>query len=164
MPCRPYPFCGHAYELKDEGLDSAVFLQAEGFCVKPFHEELVEVADDCREQEEDGGEYQPSGVFGHERLWQPCPSEPVVHVVEDSFLAAPEVVEFHYFPRCGCIVVSQYAAVGVFALPQVLLSVHAAFPLYDETVIRWLVTSSTQSPPQKYTLISERTISLYWYP
>ena len=30
--------------------------------------------------------------------------------------------------------------------------------------IKWLVTSSTQSPPQKYTLISERAISLYWYP
>ena len=61
-----YPFGGHADELEDEGLDPTALLQAEGFCVKPFHEELVEVADDSREQEEDGGEHQPSGVLCHE--------------------------------------------------------------------------------------------------
>ena len=49
-----YPFCWHADELEDEGLDPAALLQSEGFCVKPFHEELVEVADDSCEQEERG--------------------------------------------------------------------------------------------------------------
>ena len=49
-----YPFCWHADELEDGGLDPAALLQSEGFCVKPFHEELVEVADDSREQEEHG--------------------------------------------------------------------------------------------------------------
>lgn len=54
MSCCPYPFGGDADELEDEGLDPAALLQSEGFCVKPFHEELVEVADDSREQEEHG--------------------------------------------------------------------------------------------------------------
>lgn len=49
-----YPFCWHTDELEDEGLDPAALLQSEGFCVKPFHEELVEVADDSCEQEEHG--------------------------------------------------------------------------------------------------------------
>ena len=91
-PCCPYPFCGHADELEDESLDTAGLLQSEGFRVESAHEEPVEVAYECREQEE-------HGVLLHERLWQPCPSEPVVHVVEDSFLAAPEVVELHYLTR-----------------------------------------------------------------
>ena len=127
MPGCPYPFCGHAYELKDEGFDAACFFQSEGLCVQPAHKAFVEVAYECREQEE-------HGVLCHERLWQPCPSEAVVHVVEDPFLAAPEVVELHYFTRCRGVVVGQYAAVGVLSLPQVLLPVHAAFPLYDEPV------------------------------
>ena len=54
VPCRPYPLGWHADELEDEGLDPAALLQTEGFCVNPFHEELVEVADDSREQEEHG--------------------------------------------------------------------------------------------------------------
>ena len=46
-----YPFCWHADELENEGLDPAALLQSEGFCVKPFHEELVEVADDSHEED-----------------------------------------------------------------------------------------------------------------
>ena len=47
--------------------DSAALLQSEGFCVKPFHEELVEVADDSREQEEHGGRctHPPTGPAPH---------------------------------------------------------------------------------------------------
>jgi hypothetical protein len=45
--------------LKQEGFDSAALLQDEVFCVKPFHENLVEVADDGHEQEK-------YGVFRHE--------------------------------------------------------------------------------------------------
>ena len=62
-----YPFCWHADELEDEGLDLAALLQSEGFCVNPFHEELVEVADDrlfaedaLADAEEPGAE--PSGA------------------------------------------------------------------------------------------------------
>ena len=126
VPCRPYPFGWHADELEHEGFDPIV-LQSEGFCVKPFHEELVEVAYECRQQHE-------HGVLCHERLWQPCPPEAVVHVVEDPFLPAPEVVELHYLTLCRCVVVGQYATVCVFSLPQVPLAVHAKLPLYDEAV------------------------------
>ena len=62
-----YQFCWHADELEDEGLDLAALLQSEGFCVNPFHEELVEVADDrlfaedaLADAEEPGAE--PSGA------------------------------------------------------------------------------------------------------
>ena len=75
-----YPFCWHADELEDEGFDAACLLQSECFCVKPSHEELIEVAYHSRQQQE-------HGVLCHEGLWQPCPSESVVHVVEDAFLA-----------------------------------------------------------------------------
>ena len=84
----PYPFGRYADELEDESLDPATLLQSEGFRVKPPHEELVEVTCECRQQQE-------HGILCHEGLWQPCPSESVVHVVEDAFLAAPEVVELH---------------------------------------------------------------------
>lgn len=33
-PCHPYPLCGHADELEDEGFDAAGFLQSEGFRVR----------------------------------------------------------------------------------------------------------------------------------
>ena len=88
---RPYPFGRHADELENKGFDAACLLQSEGFRVKPAHEELVEVAYDCCQQQE-------HGVLCHEGLWQPCPSESVVHVVEDAFLAAPEVVELDNLP------------------------------------------------------------------
>ena len=129
MSRRSYPLGWYADELEHEGLDTAGLLQSEGFCVKPVHDELVEVAYECRQQQE-------HGVLGHERLRQPDPSESVVHIVEDSFLAAPEVVEFYDFPRSGHIVVGQDAAVCVFPFLQVLLPIHAAFPLYDEAGLR----------------------------
>jgi len=50
----PYPLGGHAGELEHEGFDTARLLQSEGFRVKPVHEELVEVAYDCRQQQEHG--------------------------------------------------------------------------------------------------------------
>ena len=34
-------------------------------------------------------------VFCHEGLWQPCPSEAIVHVIEDVFFAASEVIGLH---------------------------------------------------------------------
>ena len=88
MPCRSYPLGRHADELEHEGFDAAGLLQSEGFCVQPADEELVEVAYDCREQQE-------HSVLCHERLWQPGPSESIVHLVEDTLLAASEVIELH---------------------------------------------------------------------
>ena len=46
---RPYPFGRHTDEPEHEGLDSATLLQSEGFRVKFAHEELVEVAYECRQ-------------------------------------------------------------------------------------------------------------------
>ena len=92
-PCRPYPLCGHADKLEDEGFDAAVFLQSESFRVQSAHEEFVEVSYECRQQQE-------HCVLSHERLRQPCPSESVVHVVEDAFLVTSEVVELHNFSVC----------------------------------------------------------------
>ena len=99
MSRRSYPLGWYADELEHEGLDTTGLLQSECFCVKPAHEELVEVAYECGQQQEDG-------VLCHERLWQPGPSESVIHIVEDAFLAAPEVVELHDFPRGGRIVIA----------------------------------------------------------
>ena len=127
MPCSSYPLGWYADELEHEGFDTTGLLQSEGLCVKPAHEELVEVAYECRQQQE-------HGVLRHERLRQPCPSESVIHVIEYAFLAAPEVVELHDFPRGGRIVVGQYAAVRVFSLPQVHVTVHPTLSLYDEAV------------------------------
>jgi len=53
----------HADKLEHKGFDAACFLLAECFCVKPSHEELVEIPDDCRQQQE-------HGVLCHEGLWQ----------------------------------------------------------------------------------------------
>ena len=88
VPGCPYPFGRYADELENKCLDSAALLQSEGFRVKPSDEELVEVSYHSRQQQE-------HRVLCHEGLWQPCPSEGVVHVVEDAFLSAPEVVELH---------------------------------------------------------------------
>ena len=41
-----------------------------------------------RQQQEDR-------VLCHEGLWQPCPSEAIVHVVKDTFLSTSEVIELH---------------------------------------------------------------------
>jgi len=79
---RSYPLGWYADELEHEGFDTTGLLQSEGLCVKPSHEELIEVAYECRQQQE-------HGVLRHERLRQPCPSESVIHVIEYAFLAAP---------------------------------------------------------------------------
>ena len=57
-------------ELEHAGV-AAGFLQSEGFCVYPVHEELVEVAYECCQQQE-------HSVLCHEGLWQPYPSEAIV--------------------------------------------------------------------------------------
>ena len=123
MSRRSYPLGWYADELEHEGLDTTGLLQSEGFCVKPAHEELVEVSYECRQQQE-------YGVLCHERLWQPGPSESVIHIVEDAFLAAPEVVELHDFPCGGRIVVGQDAAVydnGVWQDKKYLVNVDIPF-------------------------------------
>jgi len=46
------------------------------------------------------------------------------------FLATSEVVELYDLPIGRGVVVGQYAAVCILALPQVLPAVHAALSLY----------------------------------
>ena len=59
-------------------------------------------------------------LFRHVRFWKSAPPEPVVHLVEDAFLATPQVVELYDFSWCGLEVVCQDASVRVFTLPDVL--------------------------------------------
>ena len=88
VSCRSYPLGWHADELEHEGFDAACFLQSECLCVESAHEELVEVAYHCRQQQE-------NGVLCHEGLRQPCPAEAIIHVIKDTLLAASEVIELH---------------------------------------------------------------------
>ena len=88
MPCRPYPLCWHADELEYEGFDAAGCFESEPLHVKPRHDEFIEVAYECCQ-------YQEHNVLCHEGLWQPCPSEAIVHVIEDAFFDASEVIELH---------------------------------------------------------------------
>ena len=126
-PCRPGPLGWHGDEPEDEGLDAAGRLQPEPPDADPPHDGLVEVA-------YQGGEDEEGGVPRHGRLWEPAPSEAVAHVVEDSLLAAAQVVELHDVRRRRPEVVGEYAAVGVLTLPEVGLSVDAPLPLDDEAV------------------------------
>ena len=70
-PCRPYPFCGARWWTWRQRLWCGWFSLSEGFCVYPVHEELVEVAYECCQQQE-------HSVLCHEGLWQLCPSEAIV--------------------------------------------------------------------------------------
>ena len=88
MPCRPYPLGWHADELEYEGLNAACCFESEPLHVKPRHDEFIEVAYECRKQKK-------HRVLCHEGLLQPCPSEAIVHVIEDVFFAASEVIELH---------------------------------------------------------------------
>ena len=55
------------------------FLEPESLGVKLANDGLIEIVYQCRKQKKDR-------VLCHEGLWQPCPSEAIVHVIEDAFL------------------------------------------------------------------------------
>ena len=136
LPCGLDPLGRHRYELEHKSLNAARSLEPEIFDINFCHYAFVEIAYSCSQQKE-------CGVFGHERFWQPVPPKPVVHVVEYPFFAASEVVEFHDIPCARSVVVGQYAAVCVLALPEVEVAVQSllsldykpvslALPLLDE--------------------------------
>ena len=53
-----------------------------------LHNSFVEVSDEsCHKQE--------YSILCHERFWQPIPAKAIVHVIEDAFFAASEVIELH---------------------------------------------------------------------
>ena len=82
------PFGRYSNEFEDEGLDSACALEVEFSHWQFCHYVFVEIVYQSGHKEE-------CGVLGHERLRQMFPPESVVHLVEDTFLAAPLVVIFH---------------------------------------------------------------------
>ena len=69
-----------------------------------------------------------------EGFWRPVPAESVVHVIEDALLPSTEVVEFDNLSLGRIVVICKDAAVGVFAFPQVKLTVHPLLSLNDKTV------------------------------
>ena len=108
----PHPFGRDRDETEYKGLDAAGGLQPESLQVMSADEQLIEIPDECREDEEDG-------ILGHERPRQPLPSETVVEVIEDALPGSALVVELHHFPVRGLVVVRDDATVGVLALPDV---------------------------------------------
>ena len=67
-------------------------------------------------------------------FWKPVPAESVIHVIEDAFLPSTSVVEFDNLFLGRLVIICKDAAVGVFAFPQVKLTVHPLLPLNHKTV------------------------------
>src|SRR5574344_1157904 len=81
-----------------------------------LHNSFVEVSDEsCHKQE--------YSILCHERFWQSIPAKVIVHVIEDAFLATTKIVEFHDVSCTRLVIVSQYTSVGIFAFPNVKVSI-----------------------------------------
>ena len=80
------------------------------------------------------GKQKKDHVLGHERFWEPAPTESVVHIVKDAFLAAAQIVEFNNIPCRRMVVVGQDTAVSLFAFPQIEFAICTPLPLNDKTV------------------------------
>jgi len=126
LPRRSGPLGRDRDKLENEGLDTACCLESELLHLQSLHDEFIEVAYECREQKEDR-------VFCHEGFWQSVPSESARHVIEDTLLSSAKVIEFDNLSHGRPVVVCHDAAVGVFTLPQVKLTVRAPLPLNDKT-------------------------------
>ena len=68
------------------------------------------------------------------RFWQSIPAKAIVHVIEDAFLATTKIVEFHDVSCTRLVIVSQYTSVGIFAFPNVKVSLYSPLSLYDKTI------------------------------
>ena len=92
-----------------------------------LHNSFVEVSDEsCHKQE--------YSILCHERFWQSIPAKVIVHVIEDAFLATTKIVEFHDVSCTRLVIVSQYTSVGIFAFPNVKVSIYSPLSLYDKTI------------------------------
>ena len=77
---------------------------------------------------------QEYSILCHERFWQSIPAKAIVHVIEDAFLATTKIVEFHDVSCTRLVIVSQYTSVGIFAFPNVKVSLYSPLSLYDKTI------------------------------
>ena len=92
-----------------------------------LHNSFVEVSDEsCHKQE--------YSILCHERFWQSIPAKVIVHGIEDAFLATTKIVEFHDVSCTRLVIVSQYTSVGIFAFPNVKVSIYSPLSLYDKTI------------------------------
>ena len=80
---------GTEMNLKTKAFMRLVFLSPKALV--SAHDGLVEIVYQCSKQKKDS-------ILRHERLGEPAPTESVVHVVKDTFLAATQIVEFNNVP------------------------------------------------------------------
>ena len=120
------PFCRNRDEL---GTQRSWFcwwhaIQIHGF--QSLHNSFVEVSDESR---------RPNQEYNSvpDDFWQSIPAKAIVHVIEDAFLATTKIVEFHNVSCTRLVIVSQYTSVGIFAFPNVKVSIFA-LSLYDKTI------------------------------
>ena len=91
LPCRHDPLGRYRDESEDKRLYAARLLEPESLGVKSAQDCLVEIVYQGSKQKKDG-------VLRHERLWEPVPTESVIHIIEYTLLAAAQVVEFDNIP------------------------------------------------------------------
>ncbi len=121
------PFRRNRDELENKGLDSAGGTQSKFMGFQSLHNSFVEVSDEsCHKQE--------YSILCHERFWQSIPAKAIVHVIEDAFLATTKIVEFHDVSCTRLVIVSQYTSVGIFAFPNIKVSLYSPLSLYDKTI------------------------------
>ena len=120
-------FAGTRDELENKGLDSAGGTQSKFMGFQSLHNSFVEVSDEAV--------ISRNTVFcAMERFWQSIPAKAIVHVIEDAFLATTKIVEFHDVSCTRLVIVSQYTSVGIFAFPDVKVSIYSPLSLYDKTI------------------------------
>ena len=92
-----------------------------------LHNSFVEVSDEnCHKQE--------YSILCHERFRQSIPDKTIVYVIEDAFLATTKIVEFHDVSCTRLVIVGQYTSVGIFAFPNIKVSLYSLLSLYDKTI------------------------------
>lgn len=120
------PFGGNGNIFEYESLDTARNGESEILYVYSFDNRPVKVP-------YKRGHQQIDRILRHERLRQPSPSESVVHVIEDSFLSATEVVELDNILCIRFKIICQNTPVSIFAFLY-LLSIVGPFCLWTTSL------------------------------
>ena len=74
--------------------------------------------------------------MSHEGFWQSVPTESIIHVIEDSFLASTQVVELYDVTYTGLVVIGEDTSICVFSLPNVKRTILTSLSLNDKSI--WL--------------------------
>lgn len=126
LPFRPYPFCRNRNELEDKGLYPTRIFESKLLHILVLHDGLIEIAYQCCQQQE-------HRILCHERFGQMIPTDPVVHIIEYTFLASTFVIEFHNLPARRCLVICQNTSVRILSLPYVECGINTFLSLNDKT-------------------------------